>query len=174
VKSLLLPLVCAQAFASSNDWPVYRHDVALSGASPGKGNITLPEVKWEYYLGAPFVPIAMAGAPPAENVADLAGDGTLERFSLKDKTIEVTDLSGHRLWSFTVEGHPLGETSVSASSFPIARVNRSFPFRAAWTQEKDKDTASVSITVLPTGSWPGPQVLSRINTLHLDRGRCGW
>ncbi len=68
----------------------------------------MPEVKWEYYLGAPFVPIALAGTPPAENVADLDGDGTLERFSVKDKTIEVTDLSGRRLWSLTVDGHPLG------------------------------------------------------------------
>jgi hypothetical protein len=85
VKLLLLSLVCAQAFASSNDWPVYRHDVALSGVSAGKGNITVPEVKWEYYLGAPFVPIAMAGTPPAENVADLDGDGTKPNFSSPEK-----------------------------------------------------------------------------------------
>jgi len=70
VKVLLLPLVCAQAFASGNDWPVYRHDVALSGVSPGKGNITAPEVKWEYYLDAPMVPLATAGTAPAENIAD--------------------------------------------------------------------------------------------------------
>ena len=105
MKKLLSLLVCSQAFASSNDWPVYRHDVALSGVSPGKGNITEPEVKWEYHLGAPMVPLAIAGAAPAANVADLDGDGVPERFSLSGKTIEVTDLAGHRLWSFGVDGH---------------------------------------------------------------------
>src|SRR5205823_4834343 len=86
----------------------YRHDAALSGVSPGRGNITNPEVKWEYYLGAPFVPLATAGNAPAQNIADLDGDGVPDRFSLSGKTIEVTDLAGHRLWSFTVDGFPLG------------------------------------------------------------------
>jgi hypothetical protein len=44
--------------APANDWPVYRHDVALSGVSPGKGGIKTPEIKWEYYLGTPFMGLA--------------------------------------------------------------------------------------------------------------------
>src|SRR5262245_33150600 len=74
---LLLLLFCNLASASTTDWPLYRHDAALSGVSPGKGSITDPEVKWEYYLGAPFVSIATAGSAPAQNVVDLDGDGTL-------------------------------------------------------------------------------------------------
>ena len=118
MRKLGLLLVCSSSLAASNDWPVYRHDVALSGVSPGKGNITVPEIKWEYYLGVPFVPIAAAGAQPAANVADLDGDGTLEKYSLSGKTIEVSDLSGHRLWSFTVDGYPLGGNVRLCKLFP--------------------------------------------------------
>ena len=108
MKKLLPLLVCGLASASTNDWPLYRHDARLTGVSQGSGNITVPEIKWEYYLGAPMVQIATTGIPSTENTADLDGDGTLERFSLRGKTIEVTSLSGNKLWSFTVEGHPLG------------------------------------------------------------------
>lgn len=114
---VLLVALCSRA-ASSNDWPVYRHDVALSGVSPGKGRIEKPEIKWEYYLGVPPVTIATDRKPEDPNVADLDGDGTLERFSLKGKTLEVTDLSGKRLWTFEVSGHPLGGNVRVAKLFP--------------------------------------------------------
>jgi outer membrane protein assembly factor BamB len=104
--------------AATKDWPVYRHDVALSGVSPAKGRIVTPDVKWEYYLGAPFVPIAAAKNEASGNVADLDGDGTPEKFLLKDKTIEVTDLSGKPLWSFTVNGLSLGGDARVAKLFP--------------------------------------------------------
>ena len=41
-------------------------------------------------------------------MADLDGDSTLERFSLSGATIEISDLSGRLLSSFTVSGQPLG------------------------------------------------------------------
>jgi hypothetical protein len=118
--ALTLVAVCRLGFASTNDWPVYRHDTALSGVSPGRGHITVPEIKWEYYLGAPFVSVATAGFGTAENIADLCGDGVRERFSLSGKTIEVMDLSGAKLWTHIVDGYPLGGN---------VRVCRLFPDR---------------------------------------------
>jgi outer membrane protein assembly factor BamB len=125
----LLPLLfCSLAYASTTDWPLYRHDAALTGVSPGKGTITNPEVKWEYYLGAPFVPIATAGNAPAEKVADLDGDGTLETFSLTRKTIEVFTLEGRKLWSFTVQGHPLGGNVRVCKLFPNSKGKQIISF----------------------------------------------
>lgn len=115
---ILLLLGTSAAAASSPDWPVYRHDEALSGVSPGSGRITQPEIKWEYYLGAPRIDLATdrLAAPP--NTADLDGDGTVEAFSLNGNTIRITDLAGRPLWSFTVDGHPLGGNVRVAKLFP--------------------------------------------------------
>ena len=34
------------------DWPYYRHDLQLTGRSPGKGNLDrAPRAKWKVYLG---------------------------------------------------------------------------------------------------------------------------
>src|SRR5262245_3704465 len=107
--------------APANDWPVYRHDVALSGVSPGKGRIVTPEIKWEYYLGAPFVGLAMDRNPEPSDQADLDGDGTVEKFSLSGKTITVTNRSGQQLWSFTVDGYPLGGNVRVCKLFPDRR-----------------------------------------------------
>src|SRR5438309_730427 len=77
--SLFLLLLAGSALGASNtDWPVYRHDAALSGVSPGKGHITKPEIKWEYYLGAPPVTIATDRIAENPNIADLDGDGLPE------------------------------------------------------------------------------------------------
>lgn len=114
----ILLLGTSAVIASSTDWPVYRHDGALSGVSPGKGRIVKPEIKWEFYLGAPRVAIATDRIAEPPNTADLDGDGTLEKFSLNGNTIQVTDLSGRPLWSFTVTGHPLGGNVRVAKLFP--------------------------------------------------------
>jgi outer membrane protein assembly factor BamB len=90
------------------DWPVFRHDLALTGVSPGRGKITTPRVLWEHYLGVPFVPVATDRPAKAADVADLDGDGRPERFVLDGQTIRVTDLAGKLLWSHTVTGRPLG------------------------------------------------------------------
>src|SRR4051794_41981005 len=41
----------ATAPTPAADWPVYRHDVALTGVSPGRGRIATPRVLWVHYLG---------------------------------------------------------------------------------------------------------------------------
>src|SRR5687767_11060550 len=116
---LLIFLLTSDGFASSsNDWPLYRHDVALTGVSHGKGRILTPEIKWEYYLGTPFTALAADRNHEPTDQADLDGDGTPEKFSLNGKTITVTDLSGRQLWSFTVEGRPLGGNVRVCKLFP--------------------------------------------------------
>ncbi|MCC6443134.1 MAG: PQQ-like beta-propeller repeat protein [Armatimonadetes bacterium] len=110
--TLIITGVCA------SDWPVYRHDTALSGVSPGKGNITDPVVLWEYYLGAP--PVAMAADRPYKSpyAADLDGDGRMEQFALDGKTITVSRPEGKRLWAYTVDGFPLGGNVKVCKLFP--------------------------------------------------------
>jgi hypothetical protein len=126
---LVIPLVTSSAIGSTtNDWPVYRHDVALSGVSLGKGHIVTPEIKWEHYLGTPFVGLAADRNYEPSDQADLDGDGTLEKFSLSGKTITVTDLSGRRLWLFTVEGHPLGGNVRVCKLFPDRRGQQIISF----------------------------------------------
>jgi hypothetical protein len=95
-----LLLGTSAVIASSTDWPVYRHDRALSGVSPGQGWIVKPEIKWEYYLGATRVAIATDGNAEPPDTADLDSDGTPEKFSINGNTIQVTDLSGRPLWSY--------------------------------------------------------------------------
>jgi outer membrane protein assembly factor BamB len=104
--------------ASDTEWRVYRHDATLSSVSRGKGKIVNPVVKWEHYLGAPFVPMATDRTPQSSNVADLDGDGAPEKFALSGKTIEVSDVNGNRLWSHTVSGHPLGGNVRVGKLFP--------------------------------------------------------
>jgi len=98
----------AMALAPAPDWPVYRHDVALTGVSLGRGRIATPRVLWEHYLGVPFVPVATDRLAKQADVADLDGDGRPERYHLDGQTIRVTDLAGKLLWSHTVTGRPLG------------------------------------------------------------------
>lgn len=100
------------------DWPVYRHDVALTGTSPGRGKIVQPEVLWEYYLGPPFIAIATNTPPAPPNIADLDGDGKPEKFILEGHTIRVMDMADKLLWSYTVRGHPLGGNVRVCHLFP--------------------------------------------------------
>jgi hypothetical protein len=38
--------------AQRSDWPYYRHDLQLTGRSPGKGNMDrAPREKWKFYIG---------------------------------------------------------------------------------------------------------------------------
>src|SRR5712692_10379078 len=70
----------APAKAPPADWPVYRHDPALSGVSPGKGRLVAPRVRWEYFLGVPYEATATYRSPidtasGRSDVVDLDGDG---------------------------------------------------------------------------------------------------
>src|SRR5439155_11531336 len=103
------------------DWPVYRHDVALTGVSPGRGRIVTPRVLWEHYLGVPSVPVAADRPANPADAADLDGDGRPARFSLDGQTIRVTDLAGRLLWSHTVTGRPLDGNVRVAKLFPDRR-----------------------------------------------------
>ncbi|MDW8120917.1 MAG: hypothetical protein RMK62_01205, partial [Armatimonadota bacterium] len=117
--SLLVVAILTQAvFADGTDWKVYRHDLALSGVSSGRGNIVQPVVKWEYYLGTPLTQVAADREHHDQSLVDLDGDGQKERFQLDNKTIVVTDLTGKKLWSFTVDGHPLGGNVRVCKLFP--------------------------------------------------------
>ncbi len=103
----------------ATDWPVYRHDRALSGVTRAKGRITRPAILAEYYLGPPRIEL-VATADPSPRVVDLDGDGKAEQFAISGSTIRVTDLEGRELWSHTVEESALGD---------IVRVCRLFPDR---------------------------------------------
>ena len=72
------------------------------------GKITSPAIHWDYYLGVPFVSIATDRVVQPADVADLDGDGRLERFALDGNVIRVSDLAGKLLWSHAVPGLPLG------------------------------------------------------------------
>src|SRR5438093_13724225 len=59
-----------QSFLAGSDWPMYRHDPALSAESPLRGGLAeVPSVEWTLDLGGPHV--------PSESVVvrDVTGDG---------------------------------------------------------------------------------------------------
>src|SRR3954451_23162543 len=98
VMSLLSWSAEAQTSGTA-DWPVYRHDSALTGTTKAKGKITSPKVKWEYYLGIPPANLVDVAASGRGNLADLDGDGILERYVIDDKTIRIFGLHGEVLWT---------------------------------------------------------------------------
>src|SRR5262245_30973415 len=60
----------APAFLAGSDWPMYRHDSALSATSPIRGGLAeAPRVAWSLDLGGPRVP------SEAVVVRDVTGDG---------------------------------------------------------------------------------------------------
>ncbi len=106
---------------AASDWPVYRHDAALTSVTKAKGRIDTPQIYAEYYLGTPYQELVHTDRERPPNIADLDGDGVQERFTVSERTISVFDTSGHELWSQTVDGHPLGNQ---------VRVCRLFPDRS--------------------------------------------
>jgi hypothetical protein len=119
--SIAWPKFGRTAPPAAADWPVFRHDLALTGVSPGRGNIVSPRILWEHYLGVPFVQVATDRPVKPTDVADLDGDGRPERFVLDGQTIRVTDLGGKLLWSHTVTGKPLGGNVRVAKLLPDRR-----------------------------------------------------
>jgi len=106
---------------AGSDWPVYRHDAALTSVTLAKGRIDQPQIRAEFYLGTPYQELVLTDRDPPPNIADLDGDGVQERFTISEHTISVFDASGQELWSHTVDGHPLGNQ---------VRVCRLFPDRS--------------------------------------------
>src|SRR5581483_4645160 len=83
----------APTFPAGSDWPMYRHDPALSAASPLHGGLAeAPRVAWSLDLGGPHV--------PAESlvVADVTGDGRDEFLTLTADTVTCRDNRGRLLW----------------------------------------------------------------------------
>jgi hypothetical protein len=103
-----LVTIAAGATFASADWPVYRHDAALSGVSLGKGNIAKPEVKMSYYLGIPFNRIAQNGQPGIPTTGDLDGDGKPESASFDGRDFHVSDSTGKVVWTYHVCNKPSG------------------------------------------------------------------
>jgi outer membrane protein assembly factor BamB len=86
--------------AADADWPVYRHDTRLTGASAAHGRIRRPAILAEYDLGdaeSPYVTLKDDAAP---SLADLDGDGQRESFTVIKKKLIIRDAAGHERWSY--------------------------------------------------------------------------
>ncbi|HET9972674.1 MAG TPA: thiamine pyrophosphate-dependent enzyme [Streptosporangiaceae bacterium] len=113
----LSPLTFADPPHAKTVWPVSRPDVALSGVTPAKGRLARPQVRMEYYLGTPYQDLVTTVPEPPEQAVDLDGDGSLERYSIADRTIRILDQDGRELWSHTVSGLPLCAPGVPVVAF---------------------------------------------------------
>jgi hypothetical protein len=91
-----LPMVKMPAEQSSrpaSDWRMYRHDEALTAASPIRGGLgESPQVVWSIDLGGPQI--------PAESiiVRDVTGDGRDEFLAIGNDTVTCRDSRGQMLW----------------------------------------------------------------------------
>jgi hypothetical protein len=82
-----------------SDWPMYRHDPALTAVSPLRGGMDqAPTLAWSLDLGGPKF--------PAERVLvhDVMGKGQDAFLTLSADTITCRDSHGRRLW--TLENFP--------------------------------------------------------------------
>lgn len=83
----------ARSFLAGSDWPMYRHDPALSAESPLRGGLAeVPSVEWTLDLGGPHV--------PSESVVvrGVTGDGQDEFLTLSADSIACRDSRGNLLW----------------------------------------------------------------------------
>jgi outer membrane protein assembly factor BamB len=81
------------AFLAGSDWPMYRHDPALSAASPIRGGLgEAPRVAWSLDLGGPHVP------SEAVVVRDVTGDGQDEFLTSTADSVTCRDNRGKLLW----------------------------------------------------------------------------
>jgi len=114
----LLAGCAAIARAADTQWPMYRHDSRLTGATDAAGKIVRPQVIWQYSLGIPYQPLA-SHDDADRSLYDLDGDGTRERFTVEGTTLRVTDAEGAELGRVEVEGGPLGKVVRVAKLFPL-------------------------------------------------------
>src|SRR5262245_59194240 len=78
---------------SGGDWPTYRHDPALSAASPLRGGFAkAPRVAWSIDLGGANI--------PSEHivVGDFRGERRQEFLALSADTVTCRDSRGQVLW----------------------------------------------------------------------------
>lgn len=108
------------SFAGEADWPLYRHDVRLTGATDAQGRIRHPVVLHEHYLGTPYQEFATY-KPADDGLVDLDGDGTCERIVIRTQELYVHDEFGNEVCRVPVVGRPLGD---------IVRVVKLRPDRA--------------------------------------------
>jgi hypothetical protein len=83
-------------YRPASDWPMYRHDPALTAVSPLRGGFAeAPEVAWSLDLGAPKV--------LAERVVvrDVTGEGHDHFLTLSADTVTCRDSRGRVLWKLT-------------------------------------------------------------------------
>lgn len=83
----------APPFLPGSDWPMYRHDPALSAESPITGGLAeAPSVAWSVDLGGPKV--------PSESVVvrDVTGDGHDDFLALSADSITCRDSRGQLRW----------------------------------------------------------------------------
>src|SRR5262245_17275937 len=106
----------APAFQAGSDWPMYRHDPALTAASPIRGGLAeAPRVAWSLDLGGPNV--------PSESVVvrDLTGDGRDEFLTLSMDSVACRDGRGRLLWKLDNFLNPRSSTSsTSRATAPAA------------------------------------------------------
>jgi hypothetical protein len=83
----------AQQFLAGSDWPMYRHDPALSADSSLQGGLAEePVVAWSLDLGGPHVP------QESIVVRDVTGDGIDEFLTLSADSVVCRDNRGRLLW----------------------------------------------------------------------------
>jgi hypothetical protein len=83
----------ATAFVAGSDWPMYRHDPALSAASPIQGSLAeAPRVAWSLALGGPHVP------SESVIVRDVTGDGRDAFLTFAADSVTCRDPRGQVLW----------------------------------------------------------------------------
>src|SRR5262245_1895102 len=81
------------AAAPASDWPMYRHDPALTGVSPIKGGLkAAPSVDWSLDLGGPSVSLEHVV------VCDVTGDGREDFLALSADAVVCRDSRGRLLW----------------------------------------------------------------------------
>lgn len=85
--------------AAATDWPTYRHDPALTAASPLKGGFAkAPHVAWSLDLGGPNI------SSEQIQLRDVTGDGRDEILILGPESITCRAARGQILWE--LKGYP--------------------------------------------------------------------
>lgn len=92
VAGLLLATEGKPPLAGS-DWPMYRHDPALTATSPLRSDLKeAPRVAWSVELGGPHV------VSESIQVRDVTGDGSDDFLALSSDTVTCRDSRGRVRW----------------------------------------------------------------------------